>query len=146
VACVPGGRQGSGKPTKTGSTPAVVPGAAPALAKAGVGGYKVYVRALWGDIYTSKILNYAVQHLQFRYPKWPWILRILNKNIIICTTCTHLAPNPDCHIIRAMSISQQVRRLFLPVWNGSRIETCDACDSMQKCLFLIFFSLLLIKR
>ena len=32
-------RQGSGKPTKTGSTPAVVPGAAPALVKAGVGGY-----------------------------------------------------------------------------------------------------------
>ena len=34
-----GERQGSGKPTKTGSTPAVVLGAAPALVKAGVGGY-----------------------------------------------------------------------------------------------------------
>ena len=32
-------RQGSGKPTKTGSAPAVVPGAAPALVKAGVGGF-----------------------------------------------------------------------------------------------------------
>ena len=42
-ACIAGAgeRQGSGKPTKTGSTPAVVPGAAPALVKAGAGGYTI---------------------------------------------------------------------------------------------------------
>jgi len=37
-----GERQGSGKPAKTGSTPAVVPGAAPALVKAGVGGFVLH--------------------------------------------------------------------------------------------------------
>ena len=44
---MPGGRQGSGKPTKTGSTPVVVPGAAPALAKAGVGGFLVGIHRVW---------------------------------------------------------------------------------------------------
>ena len=58
---MPGGRQGSGKPTKTGSTPAVVPGAAPALAKAGVGGFRAcdvtihrYARDAYRNIHVKK--------------------------------------------------------------------------------------------
>ena len=32
---------------KTSSTPEVVPGAAPALAKAGVGGYRIYIEYIY---------------------------------------------------------------------------------------------------
>ena len=52
-----GERQGSGKPTKTGSTPAVVPGAVSALVKAGVGGFcRVLAEAI-------SILGEAARHM-----------------------------------------------------------------------------------
>jgi len=52
-----GERQGSGKPTKTGSTLAVVPGAVSALVKAGVGGFwRVLAEAI-------SILGEAARHM-----------------------------------------------------------------------------------
>ena len=43
------------EPRKRSSTPAVVPGAAPALAKAGVGGYNVYLHEIRSKIQASSL-------------------------------------------------------------------------------------------
>ena len=74
---------------KTSSTPAVVPGAAPALAKAGVGGYiavPYYVRFYWCNIfctftYSTRLVNWRC----FLFPLYPhYIPSIspLNHNFI----------------------------------------------------------------
>ena len=49
------------KPTKTGSTPPVVPGAAPALAKAGVGGFFFGIQKNWGDELSFVVQRYFLE-------------------------------------------------------------------------------------